>query len=213
MLLKLDSFGSILTNCHEHCSSENLLSKYVKLNLTYLLTVLGYHELKNWPALGYFKQILVPVQVAMLLLTLSSSISIAILSFLAIAVVISASTSDFDHISCTIPRRPLESINDVNILTSLLMKEPVIFHDTSRLARHQYMLELASKESIISQHGDIKVYLTSSNTYSQGMYEMTLREYISLHSSDRSHQDSSLTKDNACTDSDKGVHHAIPAPK
>jgi hypothetical protein len=53
---------------------------------------------------------------------------------------------------------------------------PVIFVDDDRLNANLY--NLVSRDSLIDNHGDIVVSLSSSNTYSHGLRKMSLQDYI-----------------------------------
>lgn len=48
-------------------------------------------------------------------------------------------------------------------------------------AKTMAMQSLASRSTLLTNHGDEKVLLSSSNTYSHGEYIMTLRQYITDH--------------------------------
>lgn len=88
-----------------------------------------------------------------------------------------------DERPCNIQREPIHRIDEF-VSREELLDEPMVFEATAASARHRAIVELGSKASLSDEHGygTTIVHLTSSNSYSQGDYSMTLSEYINRSS-------------------------------
>lgn len=79
---------------------------------------------------------------------------------------------------CNIPTHFLQ---DAAVLLHHLPDYPLIFKADPH--RNQLLREIGSKFNLLTNHGDSLVTLTSSNTYSDGLFSMTLSDYIHSFSS------------------------------
>lgn len=72
----------------------------------------------------------------------------------------------------------VERSTDFSILSEFVLPDyPIVFTDMNR--SQSSLANLGSRNNLLSRHGDVLVDLTSSNTYSEGRYRMTLAEFIS----------------------------------
>ena len=86
---------------------------------------------------------------------------------------------------CNILRVDIDSIEGRYLLENF-PDEPVIFigdHD-----RNAALQDLGSKQNLMSNHGSTMVTLTSSNTYSDGLYQMSLFSYLESFNGNQSLQ-------------------------
>jgi hypothetical protein len=98
-----------------------------------------------------------------------------------------AQADDGKLMQCNIPKRSIHTINEY-ISGKRMLDHPMVFIDDNYLVRHDEIVRLGSRSSLTdtSSHGASIVRLTSSNTYSQGDYSMSLAEYIHQSSSSAS---------------------------